>query len=305
MLYIFGHKAPDTDTVCSAIAYAYLKNKLGKEAKPFVLGDINSETKFVLEKFGVDVPEILESAEGKDVVLVDHNEFSQTIDDIEKANIVEIIDHHKMKFSWNKPITILTLPWGSTATIITKLFEYYNIEIPREIAGCLLSAILSDTVIFKSPTTTEIDKKFAEKLSKIAGIENMEEYGIEMFKAKSEISTKTAEEIIFTDSKLFDFSGKKVRISQIEVVDDEEVLKRKEELLEEMKKVKEKEELDGILLLITNIMKEGSTMLVVADEVEPYEKAFNVKFEENSAWVKVMSRKKEVVPPLEDIFGKS
>ncbi len=303
MLYIFGHKAPDTDTVCSAIAYAYLKRKLGEEAEVFILGEPNSETKFVLEKFGIETPKIIENVEGKDVILLDHNEFSQTADGIENANIVEIIDHHKMNFSWDKPITIITLPWGSTASIITKLYEYHGIEIPKEIAGCLLSAILSDTVIFKSPTTTEIDKEFAEKLAKIAEIEDIEQYGIEMFKAKSKIGEKTAEEILKVDTKLFDFSGKKVRISQIEVIDDSEVLKRKEELIEEMKKIREEENLFGIVLLVTDIMKEGSTMIVISDDIEPFEKAFEVKFEDNSAWVKVMSRKKEVVPPLEKIFS--
>jgi manganese-dependent inorganic pyrophosphatase len=303
MIYVFGHKNPDTDSICAAIAYAYLKNKLGFEAKPFRLGEINNETKLVLSKFNVEVPELLSSVEGKDVILVDHNEFEQSADGIEKANIIEIIDHHKMKFSWDKPIYILTMPLGSTCTIIAKLFSQHSIEIPKELAGIMLSAILSDTVIFKSPTTTEEDKKIAEKLAEIAGISDITAWGVEMFKAKSEVASKSARELICGDCKLYDFNGKKVLIGQIEVVDDKEVLERKEELLEEMEKIKEEENLYGVVLMITDIMKAGSTLLVVAESLEPFEKAFNVKFEENSIWLPcVMSRKKQIVPPLENVF---
>ena len=305
MLHIFGHKAPDTDSIVSALAYAFLKNELGKEAKAFRLGEINEETKFVLEKFKVEAPELLESAEGKDVILVDHNEFEQSANGIEKANIVEIIDHHKLKFSWPKPIIVLTLPWGSTATIITKLFELKKVEIPKEIAGILAAAILSDTVIFKSPTTTQIDKEVAEKLAEIAEIEDLEKLGIEMFKTKSRIADKSVEELLKKDYKTYDFNGRKIWIAQIEVVDDEEVLKRKEEILEFMKEFKEKENLYAVILMVTNILKEGSTLFLVADEIQPFEKAFGLKFEEGIAWAAgVMSRKKQVVPPLEKIFIK-
>jgi len=304
MLYIFGHKAPDTDSIVSALAYAFLKNELGKEAKAFRLGELNEETKFILEKFKVEAPELLESAEGKDVVLVDHNQFEQSANGIEKANIVEVIDHHKLKFSWSKPIFVLTLPWGSTATIITKLFELKKVEIPKEIAGILAAAILSDTVIFKSPTTTQIDKEVAKKLAEIAEIEDLEKLGIEMFKVKSKIADKSVEELLKKDYKTYDFKGRKIWIAQIEVVDDEEVLKRKKEILEFMKEFKEKENLYAVILMVTNILKEGSTLFLVADEIQPFEKAFGLKFEEGIAWATgVMSRKKQVVPPLEKIFS--
>jgi len=303
MLYVFGHKAPDTDSIASAIAYAFLKNELKEEAKAFRLDELNEETKFVLEKFEVEAPEFLENVEGKDVVLVDHNEFEQSANGIENANLVEIIDHHKLKFSWSKPIFVLTLPWGSTATIIAKFFELKKIKIPKEIAGILTAAILSDTVIFKSPTTTQIDKEVAEKLAKIAKIKNLKNFGIEMFKVKSEIADKSAEELLKKDYKVYDFNGKKIWIAQVEVVDDEEVLKRKEEIFEFMKEFKEKEKLYGIILMVTNILKEGSTLFLVADEIQPFEKAFGLKFEGGIAWAAgIMSRKKQIVPPLEKIF---
>ena len=304
MLHIFGHRAPDTDSIASAIAYAFLKNELKAEAKAFRLGEINEETKFVLEKFKVEPPEILESAEGKDVILVDHNEFEQSAKGIEKANLVEIIDHHKLKLSWPKPIFVLTLPWGSTATIITKLFELKKVEIPKTIAGVLAAAILSDTVIFKSPTTTQIDKEVAKKLAEIAGIQDLEKFGIEMFKIKSRVADKSVEELLKKDYKTYDFKGRKIWIAQIEVVDDEEVLKRKGEILEFMKEFKEKENLYAAILMVTNILKEGSTLFLVTKEIQPFEKAFNLKFEEGIAWAPgVMSRKKQVVPPLEKVFS--
>ncbi|MDN5358203.1 MAG: manganese-dependent inorganic pyrophosphatase [Candidatus Diapherotrites archaeon] len=300
MIHVFGHRNPDTDAICSAIGYAYLLRQKGKEAKAFRLGEINAETKLVLERFGVEVPEMLESAAGKDVWLMDHNEFEQSADGIEEANIVGVIDHHKIKFSYDKPITYIALPWGSSSTIVAKLFEIEGIEIPRDIAGCLLSAILSDTVIFKSPTTTDVDREMAEKLARIAGIDDLKAWGIELFKAKSKIREKSAREIVLNDYKVYDFADKKFLINQVEVIDDSDVLARKEEILEEMRKVKEEQGLFAVLTMVTDIMKEGTTLLVVADDVSPIERAFGKKVEENAIWLPgVMSRKKQIVPPLE------
>jgi len=303
LIYVFGHKSPDTDTICSSIAYAELLKKMGKEAKPFRLGEINNETKFVLEKFGVDVPELLESAKDKDVVLIDHNSFEESAEGIEEARIHAIIDHHKMNFRYNEPITIITLPWGCTATIIATIYEHLGIEIEKKMAGLLLSAILSDTVIFKSPTTTEKDKEWAEKLAKICGIDDILAFGTEMFKHKSNLKDKTPREIILLDSKvLTTSSGKKIRVSQVEVVDDKEILEKKGELLKEMEKILEEENLFGILLLVTNIMKEGSTMLILAKDLSLFEKAFNTEFKDNEAYLPgLMSRKKQVIPKIADL----
>lgn len=301
-MYVFGHKNPDTDSIVAAIAYAELKRQFGENWKPVRIGSINSETELVLKRFGVDVPEEISSVKGSKVILVDHNEFEQSADDIKEAEIIEVIDHHKMKFSWDKPIYILTKPVGSTSTIIAEKYIEQGVEITEEIAGLLLSGILSDTVIFKSPTTTEEDKNIAKKLAEISGV-SINEWGIEMFRAKSKISEKTANEIITGDSKVYEFSGKRVLIGQVEVIGDSEVLQRKDELFEEMKKIKEEKELFGVMLLITDIMKGGSTVLVIADELTPFKKAFGVSFENGEAYLEgVMSRKKQVVPPLENIF---
>ncbi len=301
--HVFGHKSPDTDTICSSIAYAELLKKMGKNAKPFRLGEINNETRFVLEKFNVEVPELLENAKDKDVVLIDHNSFEESAEGIEEARIHAIIDHHKMNFRYNEPITIITLPWGCTATIVATIYEHLGIEIDEKIAGLLLSAILSDTVIFKSPTTTEKDKEWAEKLAKICGIDDILAFGTEMFKHKSNLKDKTPREIILLDSKILTTSsGKKIRVSQVEVVDDTEILEKKEELLKEMEKLLEEENLFGILLLVTNIMKEGSTVLILAKDISLFEKAFGTEFKDNEAYLPgLMSRKKQVIPKIADI----
>ena len=184
-LFVFGHKSPDTDSICSAISLAYLKNKLGVEAKAYALEEPRKEAKFVLDYFKVEAPEVLSAGaiKGQDVALVDHNEVAQTADDIAEANLVEVIDHHKIGcLSTDLPISVRIMPVGCTCTIIYNLFKENNVEIPYEIAGLLLSAILSDTLIFKSPTTTELDKEAALALAEIAKVD-YEKYGMEMFKA--------------------------------------------------------------------------------------------------------------------------
>ncbi|NPA76479.1 MAG: manganese-dependent inorganic pyrophosphatase [Candidatus Diapherotrites archaeon] len=304
MIHVFGHKVPDTDAVCSAIGYAHLLRELGKDAKAFRLGELNAETKLVLERFGVETPELLENAAGKDVWLMDHNEFGQSADGIEDANIIGVIDHHKIKFSYDKPITYIALPWGSSSTIVAKLYEIYGVEIPKHIAGCLLSAILSDTVIFKSPTTTETDREIAAKLAAIAGVDDMTAWGIEMFKAKSKIGEKSARDIVLNDYKVYEFGGRKILINQVEVIDDSEVLARKDEIIAEMQKIKEEQGLFAVLTMVTDIMKEGTTLLVVADDVAPIEKAFGKEIKDNAVWLPgVMSRKKQIVPPLEQVMA--
>ena len=189
MLYVIGHKSPDTDSVCAAIAYSYLSKECsGCEIIPATLGEINSETKFVLNKFGVKIPIVIDTAkEGDNFQLVDHNAYEESIKGLKDEMIIGIIDHHKVKLSLNSPRYIRTEPIGSTCTIITELLKENKIEITKEIAGILLSAILSDTVVFKSITTTEIDKTIAKELAKIAEIDNIEKFGIEIKKQKTDL----------------------------------------------------------------------------------------------------------------------
>jgi len=304
-IYVVGHKQPDSDSICSAIAYAYFLKVKGKNAVPLKLGEINPETKYVLDYFKIKVPETLKSAEGKTLILLDHNEKEQAVDDVDKAKILEVIDHHKISFSWPEPIYFLNEPVGATSTIIAKKFFQENVKIPRKIAGILLAAILSDTAVFRSPTTTKEDIQVAKKLAKIAKIKKLEKFGIEIKKKKATISGQKAENVIFSDFKIYDFSGKKVGIGQVEICDFREVKERKEELIEKLKEICKKENYNLLLLAATNII-EGDSQILAAGEIDYLEKAFGKKVVENTIYLPgVMSRKKQIVPPLMKVFQKS
>ncbi len=295
-VYVVGHKSPDTDTVCSAIAYAKIKGYTAATQGP-----INEETAFVLNKFGVSAPQDLGSAEGKKLVLVDHNEASQAPDNIDKAEIVEIIDHHKMNFSNPNPIAILIEPVGSTATVIAKKYKDAVLK-DKALAGILLGALLSDTVVFKSPTTTQEDKDVAAELAKVAGIDDMQKFGIDVKKAKANIADKPIKDVIFADYKNFDFGGKKVGIGQTEVVDLTDVYNRASEVTSFLTDLKGKEGYEMVIFIATDIIKEGSEVYFVGDKAK-IEKAFNTKAGDNSVYIPgLMSRKKQVVPVVEKTF---
>ncbi|MGC9514431.1 manganese-dependent inorganic pyrophosphatase [Methanocrinis sp.] len=304
-VYVVGHKSPDTDSVAAAISYANLKNQLGLPDIyiPAAAGEINSETKFVLEHFSVPVPETITDAKGKKIILVDHNEVAQAVDNIKEATLLEVVDHHKIgDIQTGSPIFFHNEPVGSTATIISAMYDQYNVPITKEMAGVMISAILSDTVLFKSPTCTDKDKEQVAKLAKIIG-EDYEQYGIEMLTAKSDISSKTALDIVKGDYKHFDFAGTKAGVGQIEVMDLSVLEPRRKEILEEMEKVRKDEDLSFVLIMLTDVMKEASDLLFVGKPVEKFEQAFEGKVENNSIYKEgVLSRKKQVIPPLEAAF---
>jgi manganese-dependent inorganic pyrophosphatase len=301
---IIGHKSPDLDSVAAAVAYAYLKNQSHPENHYIAnsADEANAETKYAFEAFGVELPEILTDAGGKKIILVDHNEKEQIVNKIEKAKLVEIIDHHKMKFEYNNPIFIHVEPIGSTCTIIAKMFRHYDIEIPKNLAGIMLSAILIDTVITKSPTCTEQDIVIIKELSKIANVD-YQEFGMELFKVKSSVSKMSPEEILTNDYKDFAMNTKKIGVGQIETVDLSEFDNLKEGLFTAMKNKKEQEGYHTIILFITDILKEGSQFLVVSSEPKKFEQAFNTKLKNNECYIEgIMSRKKQVAPPLMKYF---
>jgi manganese-dependent inorganic pyrophosphatase len=307
-IYVVGHKSPDTDSVTSAIAYANLKNALGmKEAVPAAAGDINNETKFLLDYFKVPYPEKLTDATDKKLILVDHNEMAQAVDKLNMENIVEIVDHHKIGgLATGKPIFFLNEPVGATGGIIANLYEQNKVAISKEMAGLMMSAILSDTVLFKSPTCTPRDKASVEKLAKIAGVDPMA-FGMELLKAKSDISSKSAKDILMGDFKKFDFSGTKAGVGQIEVMDLKDLEPKRKAILDEMNKMKDAEKLNMVVLMLTDVMKESSDILFVGDAsaAAGFEKAFGGKIANNSIYKeKVLSRKKQVIPPLEGAFKK-
>lgn len=299
--YIIGHKNPDTDSVCAAIALARFKNTLegGKEFIPARAGELNPETKFVLEKFNIPEPMLLENAEGKNLILVDHNESGQVIEGVNKAEVFEVIDHHKIgDFQSKRPIMYHAEPIGSTCSIIADFYFYHNVDLSKEIAGILLASILSDTVILRSPTTTEKDRKFAEKLAEITGLD-IESFGLEVKKVNASIKGKTARDIIMGDFKQFSKNDFKYGIGQIEVVLFDEVLEHKSEILAELNKVKSENSLNLVVLMITNIVEESSKIWYSGDD-NFIEKAFKQKPEDKQVYLeKWMSRKKQTVPAIE------
>ncbi len=302
---VVGHKNPDTDSICAAITLAHLKSKMGLECKPVAQGELNPESKFVLEKFGFQAPEIVTDATGQKIFLVDHSDRSQSLDNLDKGEILGIVDHHKLgDVTTPNPIEIWVWPVGCTCTVLKGMYEFYGIEIPKEIAGIMTCAILSDTVIFKSATCTEQDVKAAEELAKIAGIDDLKALGLEMFKVKSAIEGTPIRDLVYRDYKDFNMSGNKVGIGQLEVVDLSLLDPVKDPLYEELQKIKAEGNYHSIFFMLTDIMKEGTELLIVSDDPSIVEKAWGVKPEGRSVWLAgVMSRKKQVVPNLEKAFA--
>ena len=297
-IYVIGHKSPDTDTVCSAIAYAeYLKkNKINAVAA--VCDELNPETKFVLKYFKVGAPKKLASAAGLNLVLVDHNEKSQMVDGADSAKIVEVLDHHKIAFEWSQPIKFHAEPAGSTATLVAKIMLANKFKIAKPLAGILVSAIISDTVVFKSATTTLDDIKIAKILGKIAKIANLKKFGIEVKKQKASLKGLAAAQILNSDYKTFVAGNKKFGIGQIEVVDLSEAKSRTAELMKEMEDNNSKNGLAFTVLMVTDIINEGSDILVIGD-ASAIEKAFGKSCADGSVFIeKMMSRKKDLLPPL-------
>ena len=302
---IFGHKNPDTDTITSALVYADLKRKLGMNVEPVRLGAVNGETQYALDQFNIEAPRMVNTVanEASSVILVDHNERQQSAEDIENVRILEVIDHHRIaNFETADPVYYRAEPVGCTATILNKLYKEKNIQIDKSIAGLMLSAIISDSLLFKSPTCTEEDVAAARELAEIAGVD-AETYGLEMLKAGADMSSKTPAELISLDAKEFGMGEAKVEVAQVNVVDTLDVLARKDAVEEEMRQVIEVKELDLFLLVVTDILTNNSTVLALGKHVKHVEKAFNVELVENLAVLEgVVSRKKQIVPVLTETF---
>ena len=296
--YVFGHKSPDSDTITSSIVMANLEKELGNsDVKAYRLGNLNKETEFILNYLDIEAPELLENVEdGANVILVDHNSPSESVDNLENANILKVVDHHKLALETSYPLFLRFEPVGCTETILCKLYEENGVEITKEIATLMLSAIISDTLLLKSPTTTEDDKKAVEKLAKIADID-YEEYGLEMLKAGTDLSSFSIEEILSLDAKQIDFKDVKSIVNQVNTADISDVLEMKDELEAGISKIIEDEGLDLFMLLITDIVNSNSQVIALGKDAGLVEKAYGVKLENNTVLLEgVVSRKKQVVP---------
>ncbi|WP_406686204.1 manganese-dependent inorganic pyrophosphatase [Rossellomorea vietnamensis] len=300
---IFGHKNPDTDTITSALVYADLKSKIGMDVEPVRLGEVNGETQYALDYFKVDAPRLVEkvATETDTVILVDHNERQQSAEDIEEVRVLEVIDHHRIaNFETADPLYYRAEPVGCTATILNKIYKEKGVEVTKEMAGLMLSAIISDSLLFKSPTCTEEDVAAANELAEIADVDP-QVYGLEMLKAGANMSTKSVAELVTLDAKEFSMGNAKVEVAQINVVDTNDVFGRQAEVEAAMETMIKEKGLDLFLLVVTDILENDSTALALGSKAAEVEKAFNVTLQNNTALLKgVVSRKKQIVPVLTD-----
>ena len=299
-IIVFGHKNPDTDTICSSIVMANLQTKLrGEEVIPCRLGEINEETQYALNNFNVEAPQLIEKVEdGQKVILVDHNEFSQSVEGVENAKIEAVVDHHRINnFQTAEPLYYYAQPVGCTSTIIYELYTMNNITIEPKFAGLMLSAIISDTLLLKSPTTTEKDKKALKALAEIANVD-VETYGLEMLKAGTNLDKYTEAELINLDAKKVEKDEIKYMIAQVNTVSIQDVLKRKAKIEEEINKVIAEKGLSLFVFVITDIVNSNSEAIVLGERTEAISKEYELN--DNVAVMPgVVSRKKQILPLVE------
>jgi len=304
-VYVIGHKNPDTDSICSAIGYAFLRNTLGdSEVRPARAGELNRESQHVLKRFALPVPDLLTTARGLQLILVDHNEVAQALNDIRQGTVLEVWEHHRIgDLQIPSPITFHCEPVGATATLIAEQFFLNDIEPPPSIAGALLAAILSDTLVLASPTTSNKDRRMAPRLAALAGLD-VEDFGAELMTARGDIASRSARDLIEADFKVFNFSGNRVGIAQVEVPDARPLVARRAELREAMEQLRVVQDLRLVLLIGTDISRKGSYLWAVGEPVNAVERAFHCVLTDEGTFLDgCMSRKKQIVPALETTFA--
>ena len=304
---IFGHRNPDTDSICSALAYADLKTAVGADVEAVRLGSVSAETRFALDTFHTPPPRLVESvaAEASHVILVDHNERQQSAVDIDKVTITEVIDHHRIaNFETAGPLYYRAEPVGCTSTIVFKMFKENSIAVASDIGGLMLSAIISDTLLLKSPTCTSEDIAAAHELAAIAGVD-LQTYGLELLKAGANLRDRSIAQLISTDSKEFTMGGAKVEIAQVTAIDVDDVLSRQDELEAALRGVIAAKRLDLFLFVVTDILNNDSVAVALGARAAAVETAYDVTLENNRALLAgVVSRKLQIVPVLTETFSR-
>jgi len=303
--YVVGHRHPDTDSVCSAIAYAQLKAALGVSGvRPARAGELTSETRYVLDRFSLPAPDLLTSGAGRRLILVDHNEVAQAVEDIAEATVIEVWEHHRMgDLHLARPIVFHCEPVGATATLVAEQYFLHDLEPSPAVAGALLAAILSDTLVFASPTCVDKDRRMARRLAAIAAVD-VEEFGRELMAARGDVATRSAADLVEADFKEFDMGGHRVGIGQIEVPDAAPLVARRQAFAVELERVRAAKGLALVVLLVTDIGKKGSHIWCAGDHLDVVERAFGVRLADGAAFLDgCMSRKKQVVPPLERVLA--
>lgn len=303
-VYVVGHKSPDTDSVAAAIAYAALMKAQGEDYVPAMQGKTNPETEMVLKRFDFPTPELFTDATGKKVALVDHSDLAQAPDNLAAGEVVAVVDHHKIgDVTTNQPIFFFNMPVGCSCTVLKILYDLQGVAVDKKVAGVMLAAILSDTVNFKSPTCTEADKKAVKELAAIAGVTDCDSLFMDMLKAKSAVAGVPPMELLHRDYKDFDMKGKKVGVGQLELATLDQVADMRDALYNAMKEQKGGER-HSVLLMLTDVVKEGTDLMVISDDPAMIEAAFGTKLAGNSMWIDgMMSRKKQTIPNLQKAFG--
>ncbi len=300
---VLGHKAPDTDSTGSPIIWAwYLTEVLGRPAEAKLLGEPNTEATFVLKRWNLTKPEIIaDVAAGDDVVVVDTNNLAELPPSINEANVIQIIDHHMLQggLKTRAPIDITIRPLACTATLMFDLMGKDATKMPDEIKAAMLSCILSDTLEFRSPTTTPHDRAVAENLA--AGLDiSIPDYAAELFAAKSDVSAFSDAELLRMDSKEYEIGGKSFRVSVLETTSPDQILARKDALIAAMEPVAREDGADQVLLFVVDILNQEATLLVPNDLVKSVaEKSFGVAVSGDTVVLPgIMSRKKQIIPNL-------
>lgn len=309
MIYIIGHTKPDLDSAVAALALERLYQNVDcfgyKEAKAVLAGEANYETKYVFKKFKIALPPVLKTEEIKkddQFILVDHNEQSQRLEGIKNKQIINIIDHHKVSLNLNTPIYITSKAWGASATIVAWLMKISDYQADKNLASLMLSAILSDTVALKSPTTNQKDKDTLEKLKQIAQIDNIDKLTFTIFKAKSSLVGLNVRDILTKDYKLFDFGLKKVLINQVETVEQDKVIANSKEYINDLMVLKDEMKLDRAYCVVTDILNVNSKCLSTPEDEGLLNKSFpQAKIVKDGVFDlgAIMSRKKEIAPAIE------
>jgi len=300
---VFGHKSPDSDSTGSPIIWAWYLNQIkGVEAEPVLLGEPNTEAAFMLDKWDLPKPRIISGVEAdQPVVIVDTNNPAELPDAINDADITAIIDHHKLVggLETKGPIDIRIEPVACTATIMWKMIGKDMAQMPTGVKGAMLSCILSDTLEFRSPTTTQEDKAIAWDLAEDLGVD-MSAYASEMFEAKSDVSAFSDAELLRMDSKEYEVDGTQFRVSVLETTAPKLVLDRKDSLMASMVDVAQEDGADEVLLFVVDILNEEATMLIPNDRVKGVaEKSFDATVTGDTVVLPgIMSRKKQIIPNL-------
>lgn len=303
-MIVLGHQNPDCDSLCSAIGLSALFNKIGKVSSPALQGEPNPEAQFLLQKANFETPKIVTSVAGEEIFLVDYSDWGQGVADMKQAKILGIVDHHKLgDITTVEPLECWIWPVGCSATIVYNMYKFHNQSVDADIAMLMMGAIISDTVNFKGPTTTDMDKDAVKALAEIAGVSDIEAFAKEQFDAKSDIATVPASELILRDQKVFEMAGEKLAIGQLELTSLETALSKKVDMLAEMGQLQADKGYHSTIVLLTDINKLDTIALIISKDADKVAKALNSSVADHAFELPgVVSRKKQIIPFLQAAF---